>query len=119
MEGFTNYIAGRIADKDEIRKARIFPYQLMVAYGQASDSVPAEVIRALEDAMEIALSNLPKIAGNVVVCPDVFGSMASSVTGYRKGASSKVRCIDVAALTAAAILRKILWPGSCPSPLTW
>ena len=32
--------------------------------------------------------------------------MQSPVTGYRKGASSKVRCIDVAALVAAAFLRK-------------
>jgi 60 kDa SS-A/Ro ribonucleoprotein len=32
--------------------------------------------------------------------------MASPVTGYRKGASSKVRCIDVAALVAAAVLRR-------------
>jgi 60 kDa SS-A/Ro ribonucleoprotein len=31
--------------------------------------------------------------------------MASPVTGYRKGASSKVRCIDVAALIASALLR--------------
>jgi 60 kDa SS-A/Ro ribonucleoprotein len=31
--------------------------------------------------------------------------MSSPVTGYRKGASSKVRCIDVAALVAAAMLR--------------
>ena len=29
----------------------------------------------------------------------------SAPTGYRKGASSKVRCIDVAALVAAAMLR--------------
>jgi 60 kDa SS-A/Ro ribonucleoprotein len=32
--------------------------------------------------------------------------MHSSVTGFRKGATSAVRCIDVAALVAAAILRK-------------
>jgi 60 kDa SS-A/Ro ribonucleoprotein len=32
--------------------------------------------------------------------------MSSPVTGYRKGASSKVRCIDVAALIAAAVLRR-------------
>jgi len=36
---------------------------------------------------------------------DVSGSMQSPVTGYRKGVSSKVRCIDVAALVAAAMLR--------------
>jgi 60 kDa SS-A/Ro ribonucleoprotein len=32
--------------------------------------------------------------------------MLSAVTGYRKGATTAVRCIDVAALVAAALLRK-------------
>jgi 60 kDa SS-A/Ro ribonucleoprotein len=32
--------------------------------------------------------------------------MQSSVTGYRKGSTSAVRCLDVAALFTAAILRK-------------
>ncbi|MEO0872138.1 MAG: RNA-binding protein, partial [Pseudomonadota bacterium] len=36
---------------------------------------------------------------------DVSGSMQSPATGYRKGATSVVRCIDVAALVAAAVLR--------------
>ena len=30
----------------------------------------------------------------------------TSVTGFRRGSTSKVRCIDVAALVAAAVLRK-------------
>jgi len=45
------------------------------------------------------------VPGRVVVCPDVSGSMHSPATGYRKGATSKVTCIDVAALFAAAVLR--------------
>jgi 60 kDa SS-A/Ro ribonucleoprotein len=49
---------------------------------------------------------VPEIEGQVYICPDVSGSMSSAVTGHRKGSTSKVRCIDVAALTAAAILRK-------------
>ncbi|HEV2708233.1 MAG TPA: hypothetical protein VGV59_20120, partial [Pyrinomonadaceae bacterium] len=40
------------------------------------------------------------------VCVDVSGSMLSPVTGYRKGASSVVRVVDVAALFAASVLRK-------------
>ena len=40
------------------------------------------------------------------MCPDVSGSMHSPVTGFRKGATTAVRCIDVAALVAAAVLRK-------------
>ena len=57
------------------------------------------------DALEQSLGRVPVVAGRVVVCPDVSGSMSMPVTGYRKGASSKVRCIDVAALVAAAMLR--------------
>ena len=55
--------------------------------------------------METAIANVPEIDGQVVVCPDVSGSMSSPVTGYRKGATSAVRCIDVAALVAAAFMR--------------
>jgi 60 kDa SS-A/Ro ribonucleoprotein len=61
---------------------------------------------ALQDAMEIATDNVPRIEGKVYVCPDVSGSMASPVTGMRKGATTAVRCIDVAALVTAAVLRK-------------
>jgi len=63
------------------------------------------VKEALQDAMEIAVSNVPVVAGKVIVAPDVSGSMHSPVTGVRKGATRKVRCIDVAALLAAAFLR--------------
>ena len=38
--------------------------------------------------------------------PDVSGSMHSPVTGVRAGATSAVRCVDVAALVAATVLRK-------------
>jgi 60 kDa SS-A/Ro ribonucleoprotein len=40
------------------------------------------------------------------VCPDVSGSMKCPVTGQREGATTSVRCIDVAALVAAAIVRQ-------------
>ena len=53
--------------------------------------------------MEIAIENVPAVAGQVVVCPDVSGSMRSPVTGARRGATTAVRCIDVAALMAAGV----------------
>lgn len=99
-------LATRLADPEQIRRARVFPYQLLVAYLNAGADVPLVLRDALQDAMESAISNVPEIAGNVVICPDVSGSMQSPVTGYRKGASSKVSCLDVAALVAAAFLRK-------------
>jgi 60 kDa SS-A/Ro ribonucleoprotein len=42
----------------------------------------------------------------VVVAVDISGSMACAVTGVRKGATSKMRCVDVAALFSACILKK-------------
>jgi 60 kDa SS-A/Ro ribonucleoprotein len=56
--------------------------------------------------MELAIVNVPSIDGRVVVCPDVSGSMSSPVTGYRAGSTTSVRCVDVAALVAASVLRK-------------
>jgi 60 kDa SS-A/Ro ribonucleoprotein len=99
-------IADRLRNRELIAKARAFPYQLMVAYLAGGDDVPAKVREALQDAMEIAIENVPTIDGKVYVFPDVSGSMHSAITGYRKGSTTVVRCIDVAALIAAAVLRK-------------
>ncbi len=105
IKGMSELIAERLSDATAIAKARVFPYQLMSAYMMCDDAVPAKVRDALQTAMEIALQNVPQFEGRVVICPDISGSMHSSVTGYRPGASSKVRCIDVAGLIAAALLR--------------
>jgi 60 kDa SS-A/Ro ribonucleoprotein len=98
-------VADKLRDREAIKRARVFPYQLMTAYHAASAGVPQVVKEALQDAMEIAIENVPAFGGRVVVCPDVSGSMSSAVTGMRRGATSVVRCIDVAALVTAAILR--------------
>lgn len=107
VEGFAARVAERLRDAGAIRCARVFPYQLMAAYAATGTGtgVPAAVREALQDAMEVAVANVPAVAGTVVVCPDVSGSMRSPVTGLRDGASSAVRCVDVAALVAAAFLR--------------
>lgn len=105
IDGLAETVAARLKDKAEIARSRVLPYQLMVAYAAASKDVPHEVREALQDAMETAIANVPAVSGNVVICPDVSGSMSSPATGYRKGATSVVRCIDVAALVTAAMLR--------------
>jgi 60 kDa SS-A/Ro ribonucleoprotein len=95
-----------LRDPGEIRRARVFPYQLLTAYQNCDAAVPQEVRDALQDAMELATANVPSIPGRVVVCPDVSGSMQSPVTGHRRGSTTAVQCIDVAALVAASVLRK-------------
>ncbi len=90
--GLASLIAARLRDAGEIRRARVFPYQLLTAYQNCDAAVPQEVRDALQDAMELAIANVPSIEGRVVVCPDVSGSMQ--------------RCVDVAALVAASVQRK-------------
>ena len=104
--GLAGLIVARLRKADEIRRARVFPYQLLTAYQNCDEAVPQEVRDALQDAMELAIANVPSIEGRVVVCPDVSGSMSSAVTGRRAGSTTSVRCIDVAALVAASVLRK-------------
>jgi 60 kDa SS-A/Ro ribonucleoprotein len=99
-------VAKRLRDAREIARARVFPYQLLMAHRNCDAAVPQEIREALEAAMELAIANVPKLSASVVVCPDVSGSMSSPITGHRTGATTSVRCIDVAALVAAAVVRK-------------
>jgi 60 kDa SS-A/Ro ribonucleoprotein len=106
LDGVAEAIAAKLRDPKAVAKARVLPYQLMSAFKATGEGVPAVVRDALQDAMEAALANVSAFDGRVVVCPDVSGSMSSAVTGHRGSATSSVRCIDVAALVAAAVLRK-------------
>lgn len=102
-----NYVADRIADAAEVARSRQFPYQYFAAYVNTDDQVPAKIKAALHKAAEIACGNVPELPGSVVIGLDTSGSMGCAVTGNRgRGATSKMRCVDVAALFAAAILRR-------------
>ena len=102
-----DYVAARLADAEEIRRSRQFPYQFLAAYLNADEALPQQVKAALHTAAQNACGNVPELPGPVVIGLDVSGSMGSAVTGQRgRGPPSKMRCVDVAALFAAAILRR-------------
>ncbi|QDT40154.1 hypothetical protein Pan241w_02100 [Gimesia alba] len=102
-----DYVADRLADEDEIRRSRQFPYQYLAAYLNVAPVISHKIKAALHAAAEIACGNVPELTGPVVIGLDTSGSMSSSVTGWQaRGASSKMRCVDAAALFAAAILRR-------------
>jgi 60 kDa SS-A/Ro ribonucleoprotein len=101
------FVAARLADEAEIKQARQFPYQYLAAYLNAEDALPQRIKQALHRAAEVACGNIPALPGPVVIGVDVSGSMGSPVSGFRgHGSTSKMRCVDVAALFAAAILRR-------------
>jgi 60 kDa SS-A/Ro ribonucleoprotein len=97
-------VCARLTDREALARVKPAPYQLMSALDQLGD-VPPAIRAALEQALEVSVSRMPRPEGRIVVCPDVSGSMRSPLTGVRKGASTKVRCVDVAALMTAAFLR--------------
>jgi 60 kDa SS-A/Ro ribonucleoprotein len=99
-------VADRLRNREAILKARVFPYQLLAAYKNVDEGLPRPLVDALHDAMEVSVENVPVVDGKVYVFPDVSGSMRSAVTGNRPGATSKVECLDVAALVAASMLRR-------------
>lgn len=100
-------VAEKLADADAIKRSRTLPYQLLSAYRAVESTMPTAIVNALVRAVEHAVSNVPDMKGmSIALCPDVSGSMHTPVTGRRGSATTKVRCIDVAALTTAALLRK-------------
>lgn len=103
----TKIVADRLKNREEIVKAKVFPYQLLQAFKSVGSDVPFIVKDALQSAMEISIENVPSFPGQVYVAVDVSGSMSgASVTGNRGSATSATRCIDVAGLFGAAVMRR-------------
>lgn len=98
-------VANRIKDPVEIAKAKPYPYQVLTTYKYVSPEMPPLIVDALHDAMEQATKNAPCVPGGAAVFVDVSGSMSQPITGTRIGATSKMRCIDVAALVGATLAR--------------
>ena len=133
-----SYACKKLRDPKEIAKSKVFPYQLLAAYldtgetpvfegvtkhfwttvkyymekkdkkGSQAISIPLELRYALQDAMEVAIENVPQFKGQSYLCVDVSGSMGYPVTGERdpEKVHTKVRCLDAAGLMAAAFLRR-------------
>jgi 60 kDa SS-A/Ro ribonucleoprotein len=102
------YVANKLKDEESIAKVKPFPYQLFVAYLNTvqGGGIPTEITNALQQAVEVAAKNIPIFDGVAFVCPDTSGSMSHPVTGLRAGATTRVRCIDVAALVSSVFLKK-------------
>lgn len=97
-------IASKLQDTNEILKAKVFPYQIFTTWMNAT-SAPAPIRDALEKALDFSLQTVPVFDGKTYIFVDVSGSMSSPVTGFRSGATSNMRCVDVAALIASSLMR--------------
>lgn len=102
----TEHVVTTLRDRSAIQRGHAFPYQIMTTLKHLEDGIPREIRAALHDALETSVDRVPHLPGKVYVAVDVSGSMQSPVTGHARGNTSVVKCLDVAALFAAAILRQ-------------
>lgn len=99
-------LASTLSDADTVRRVKVFPYQLLMAYKAIEHTdVPIQIKEALQDALDVSVENVPAFAGDVHVGVDTSGSMSWSATGDRGSATSVCKCVDVASLIASMILR--------------
>lgn len=75
------YLVPQIVNAEAIKKSLVFPYQIYVAYKSLDDECSMEVKMALSDAIELATSNIPKLAGKTLIIQDVSGSMSECFNG--------------------------------------
>ena len=97
-------IANKLQDTNEILKSKVFPYQIFTTWMNTINA-PQPIRNALEKALEFSLQTVPVFDGRTYIFVDVSGSMSSPITGGRGSASSKMRCVDVAALIASSLMR--------------
>lgn len=101
-KGLDRYVADRLSHSDAVAKSKVLPFRFSIAHRMLHREVPRRVSEALEAALELSFANLPEIDGVTCIAPDVSGSMSmGSVSGR-----GKARFIDIAALFAAACLKK-------------
>ncbi|QDQ15346.1 TROVE domain-containing protein [Streptomyces spectabilis] len=88
-------VCARLADPEEVRRSRQFPYRFLSAY-RAAPSLRWGY--ALEQALAASTANVPGLAGRTLVLVDTSASMTNRVSGR-----SQIRHVDVGALFGVAL----------------
>ena len=81
-----------IEDPDAVRKSKQLPFRFLSAYKAVSEvrNVGSRAYDALENAVDAAVNNIPKLPGSTVIAVDVSGSMSSPVSQ-----KSDIRCVEI------------------------
>ena len=120
-EIWLNKVADRIADPDEVRNSKQFPFRFLSAYrsigggpsnrwgwgddfNQANNSLFTPILlEALEKAVLISIENIPMLANNtVLVATDVSGSMQSTISE-----KSTIQNYDIGALLGMLVQARV------------
>ena len=88
-----NKVLDTIQNPEMVRRSKQLPFRYLSAYKELKDIGGSRVFDTLENAVELSIENMPKLAGTTVIAVDVSGSMSGTVS-----AKSKVRCYEIAML---------------------
>jgi hypothetical protein len=87
--------AARLADPEQVRRSRVFPFRFLAAY-QAVPSL--RWAHALEQALSASLASVPRLTGSTLILVDRSGSMFD-----RPSAQSRLSRADTAAVFGTAL----------------
>lgn len=82
-----------IENPEAVKRSRQLPFRYLAAYKELENIGGSRVFDALENAVEAACENLPKLSGTTVIAVDVSGSMSDPVS-----AKNSTRCYEIAML---------------------
>lgn len=76
---YLNILVAQLTNETAIRKSLVFPYQIYSCYKNI-DVKNIDVVKALNDAFRISVSNMPELDGNNLYILDVSGSMSDPIS---------------------------------------
>lgn len=88
-----NKVLDTIQNPEAVKRSRQLPFRYLSAYKEVVNIGGSKVFDALENAVEAACENIPKLEGTTVIAVDVSGSMSDHIS-----AKSTVRCYEIAML---------------------
>ena len=102
----TGVIADRLRDEESIQRARVFPYQLMIAFTQAARMCRLMCGTPCRTRWKSRPATSRRWVTAACMCSRIFrGPCARRSPASARARRRTVRCIDVAALIAATVLR--------------
>lgn len=109
---FVNKVAEKLSTKKLVKDAKVFPYQLFVAYLNMDKKIPSKIIEALGVATEYATENVIDFSPwKLKIFLDVSGSMHWQIyedkfVNGKVIPAPKVTSLQAASVVSASLLRK-------------
>lgn len=103
---FTKYVAERLADVEAIKRQKVLPFAVYSAIQNLDTGVPHSIRESLGFCLDKSLLNAPELTENTLILVDSSGSMGSTITGNRSGATSTMTCVTAASYFAASMLKR-------------